>query len=301
MRSLGSDISAALKSAKKGQLQFSAVTTADDGPGYPLLAERPKRMTIAATPRILSLRGPYWADSARPLVCLAFVAPMLVIYEAAVFWLGPAAVRNGADVWLRTLLDVVGFGQYFLLPLLTCGILLGWHHARHEPWQLSNRTIRLMWLESAFYALLLLAAAQLQANLMGGSSEAAFTSGSSDFTRGAARLIGYLGAGVYEELLFRLLPIPVLAFALARTGLNRRGSLIIAVTATSLLFALAHYKLDFDLLGMHITLPYGDAFAWFSFSFRFTAGLLFGALFAMRGFGIACGTHALYDLMVALL
>ena len=258
-------------------------------------------MTISATPRIFHLGGPYWSDSSRPLVCLAFVAPMLIVYEAAVFWLGPAAVRNGADVWLRGLLDVVGFGQYFLLPLLACGILLGWHHTRHDPWQLSNRTIRLMWFESAFYAMVLLAAAQLQATLMGGSSEAAFTGGSHGFTRGAARLIGYLGAGVYEELLFRLLPIPLLAIALAKTGLNRRGSLIIAVTATSLLFALAHYKLDFQLFGMHIALPYGDAFAWFSFSFRFMAGMLFGTLFALRGFGIACGAHAIYDLLVALI
>jgi len=258
-------------------------------------------MTTAATPRILPLGGPYWADSARPLICLAFVAPMLILYEAGVFWLGPAAIRNGADVWLRALLDSIGFGQYFLLPLLTCGILLGWHHTRRDPWQLSNRTIRLMWFESAVYALILLVAAQLQAELMGGTSEAASTGGSDRFAQGATRLIGYLGAGVYEEVLFRLLPIPLVALALGRTGLNRRGSLIVAVAATSVLFALAHYKLDLELLGMHIALPYGDEFAWFSFTFRFTAGMLFGALFATRGFGIACGAHALYDLLVALI
>lgn len=258
-------------------------------------------MTAAATTRMISIGGPYWADSARPLVSLAFVAPMLIIYEGAVLWLGPAAVRNGADVWLRTLLDGAGFGQYFLLPLLTVGLLLGWHHARHDPWQISSATIRLMWVESALFAGLLLAAAQLQAMLLGGSSEAAFLGGPSYFTRGVARLIGYLGAGVYEELLFRLLPIPLLTVALGWTKLNRRGSLIIAVALTSLLFSLAHYRLDFDLLGMRIALPYGDAFEWHSFLFRFTAGLLFGALFALRGFGIACGAHALYDLFVALL
>lgn len=260
---------------------------------------RPNRMTTAATPRLLPLRGPYWADSARPLVCLAFVAPMLLIYEAGVLWLGPAAIRNGADVWLRALLDSVGFGQYFLLPLLTCGILLGWHHTRRDPWQLSNRTIRLMWFESAMYAVVLLLAAQLQAELMSELPAAAFTGDSSRFAQGATRLIGYLGAGVYEEVLFRLLPIPLLALAFGRAGLNRRGSLIVAVTVTSVLFALAHYRLNLELLGLHIRLPYGDEFAWFSFTFRFTAGLLFGALFATRGFGIACGAHALYDLLVA--
>ena len=67
-------------------------------------------------------RGDYWQQSRRPLTSLAFVTPLLIIYEAGVLWLGPQAMRNGADVWLRQLLDLLGFSQYFLLPVLTLGL-----------------------------------------------------------------------------------------------------------------------------------------------------------------------------------
>ena len=64
--------------------------------------------------------------------------------------------------------------------------------------------------------------------------------------RVAARVIGYCGAGIYEEFFFRLLMLTGLTLALQATGLNRRGSLIVAVVATSLLFAAAHYRIDLD-------------------------------------------------------
>src|SRR5687768_16077181 len=78
----------------------------------------------------------YWRESARPLTSLVFVAPILVAYECGVVLLGHHAARNGSDVWLGRILDWAGFGQYCLLPLLTCGLLLAWHHTRHEQWQL---------------------------------------------------------------------------------------------------------------------------------------------------------------------
>src|SRR4029453_10663512 len=97
----------------------------------------------------LSPAHDYWRDSARPLVSLAFVAPFLVLYEGGAALVGSNAARNGADLWLRRLLDLAGFSQYFLLPLLTCGLLLAWHHARREPWRIGGRVVGAMWLEAA--------------------------------------------------------------------------------------------------------------------------------------------------------
>ena len=57
---------------------------------------------------------------------------------------------------------------------------------------------------------------------------------------------------------------------------------------TSVVFSAAHY------LG-----PHGDAFEAFSFWFRFMAGAFFAMLFVHRGFGIAAGTHAMYDIFVS--
>ena len=62
-----------------------------------------------------------------------------------------------------------------------------------------------------------------------------------------------------------------------------------AVVITSLLFSAAHY------IG-----PQGDSWQLYSFVFRFLAGGFFAVLFVYRGFGIAAGTHALYDIFVGL-
>ena len=104
------------------------------------------------------------------------------------------------------------------------------------------------------------------------------------------RAISYIGAGVYEEVLFRLCLIPV-AYGLLRTLLiPRRPAMLLAVLTTSILFSAAHY------VG-----PAADQLTLFSFVFRATAGVFFALLFVLRGFGITVGSHAAYDLFVGVL
>jgi hypothetical protein len=281
----------------------------------------------------------YWAESRRPLTGLAFVTPLLVLYEAGVCFLGPQAVRNGADVWLRQLLVRLGFGQYFLLPALAVAILLGWHYTTRQPWRLSRGVLASMVVESLLLAVCLRLILQLQGVLLqsiagpcgplvpaaaGAVPPVAMAMGIPSKVRG---LIGFLGAGVYEELLFRLIFLSLVGWGLSRisgkrgqppfAGTNLRSvsarrvlrtngdcplfptlrpsAIVIAVLLTSLAFAAAHY------VG-----PYGEpvqlfrsAF-WFGFSFRFLAGTFFGTLFVYRGFGIAAGSHAGYDILVGL-
>jgi len=106
-------------------------------------------------------------------------------------------------------------------------------------------------------------------------------------------LVGFLGAGVYEELLFRLVLLSLVAWTVRRLGATDRPSVVVAVLLTSLAFAAAHY------VG-----PYGEPLDWhsfefwFSFVFRSLAGVFFSVLFVYRGFGIAAGSHAGYDILV---
>ena len=109
--------------------------------------------SLETTHQSNSLRE-YAVESARPLVSMTFVAPLLIVYELGVVVLGPHALRNGADTWLRRTLESIGFGQYFLLPILTCGILLAWHHTRHDKWEFSGSVLTTMLLESMLIALL---------------------------------------------------------------------------------------------------------------------------------------------------
>ncbi len=242
----------------------------------------------------------YWVSSRQPLVSLVFVAPLLAIYEAGVIVLGPKAVRNGADMWLRGLLEWMDFGNYFLLPALVVGILLGWHYTMRQPWRVSRPVLWGMVAECLVLSLCLrglsyVAAFALQAavGLMSPAKAAALAS---QPPGSLARLIGFLGAGVYEELLFRLILLCAAIWLIRRSGLSGRTSTVAAVLATSAIFAAAHY------VG-----PYGDAIAWRDFTFwygilfRFVAGVFFSVLFVFRGFGIAAGAHAGYDILVKVL
>ena len=87
----------------------------------------------------------YWVESRRPLASLVFIAPLLVVYEAGVAWLG---AQNGADAFMRWLLDLLGFGQHLLLPALTVCILLAWHYLSRQPWRLSGGVLSGMAAES---------------------------------------------------------------------------------------------------------------------------------------------------------
>jgi len=102
------------------------------------------------------------------------------------------------------------------------------------------------------------------------------------------RLMVSLGAGIYEELLFRVLLVGALAAA-ARALLGWRP-LTAGVAAT---FAGAAIFSAFHYLG-----PYGDRWQLYSFAFRMVAGLFFSGLYLARGFGITAWTHALYDVLL---
>jgi len=189
----------------------------------------------------------------------------------------------------------LGFSQYFLLPLLTLGLLGGWHYVSRQPWRFSPSMLYVKLAECVLLALALVVIARVQANLqslvtrmppptmlrasLGGTLESV-----------VRRFVAYMGAGIYEELLFRLMLLPVLASVLKWLGCNEIWSLAGGAILSSLAFAGAHH------LG-----PLGEPFQWYAFLFRASAGIFFAALFVYRGFGIAAGTHAAYDMLVGLL
>jgi hypothetical protein len=104
------------------------------------------------------------------------------------------------------------------------------------------------------------------------------------------RLVMSLGAGVWEETVFRLgLLAGFTALFERAVGMRRPLAGLLGLAISSLLFSAMH----------HIP-PYGDPFAIGVFTFRVLAGACFGLLFWFRGFAVAVYTHALYDLYVLL-
>jgi membrane protease YdiL (CAAX protease family) len=105
------------------------------------------------------------------------------------------------------------------------------------------------------------------------------------------RLMLSLGAGLYEELLFRVLLVGGLAWMLHRIlGGHPALAGIIAAAGGALIFSAFHY------VG-----PYGDPWELGSFTYRAIAGVVFSGLYLTRGFGITAWTHALYDVYVMIL
>jgi membrane protease YdiL (CAAX protease family) len=112
-----------------------------------------------------------------------------------------------------------------------------------------------------------------------------------------ADIVTGIGAGIYEELLFRLILICSLMLLLQDVlGINQHSAIIIAVLISAALFG-AHHHIDF-LTGRA---NQSDLFDWSKFAFRTMAGVYFAALFAIRGFGITAGTHAFYDIIATLI
>ncbi|MDW8038913.1 MAG: CPBP family intramembrane glutamic endopeptidase [Thermoguttaceae bacterium] len=228
----------------------------------------------------------YWSQSRRPWPSLLFLTPLLIVYEGGVLLESSAAARNGADLWLRRVLDSVGLGHYFLLPLLLVGILLAWHYTSGQSWRVSPTTLLGMAVECSLLSVALWGLLRWQGSLW----QLHPVAGSTGWPGWLVRTISYLGAGLYEELLFRLILLPAMLGLFRLAGLGLGESFLAAALSTSGLFALAHH------LG-----PAGDPWNLAIFSFRWLAGMFFCGLFWFRGFGIAAGTHAGYDILVGVL
>jgi membrane protease YdiL (CAAX protease family) len=156
-----------------------------------------------------------------------------------------------------------------------------------------------MLIESLLFGTALLLLAGWQRSLLG----TLLTAASAEATTGdslPSLMVGYVGAGIYEELLFRLMLLPALLGFYRLIGIAPRASIVAAILTSSLLFSAAHYQIDFVVAGQQFSTQYGEPFAWFSFVFRFLAGVFFSLLFWYRGFGIAVGSHATYDLFTLL-
>ena len=256
--------------------------------------------------------GPhYWFETRRPFCSLVFLLPMLVAYELGVLIIGGAesdTFRNGADAWMRQGLLRMGIDVLWVLPASLVAALIIWQWVSRQPWRMSWDTFGGMLAESLLFAFALILVGQgvdrcfrqPSLNLLQ-LQEAHWTS---DLL---VRSVTFLGAGIYEEFLFRLCLIPA-TYAFFRALLvPHRWSMGITVVLTSLIFSLAHYlgspdqTYSFALLTDAVARVQSTRTLWFSFVFRTIAGVFFSLLFFLRGFGITVGAHAAYDVIVGAL
>jgi hypothetical protein len=238
----------------------------------------------------------YWQSARQPRYALVFALPLLLLYEGLSLALTQSAyagVRNGADVLLKTLFVAFGGSRgvaVFSLLLVGIGTWVVWRDRRRHPGPLDRRVFALMLAESAVYAMLLGGVVSALTSLLLSPMLSAAQGAEAARVSLTGQLVLSLGAGLYEELLFRVLLVSGLLALGLRLGWRRSGAVVGAVVVAALVFSTFHY------IG-----PMGDAFTLASFTFRAIAGLLLSGLYVARGFGIAAWTHALYDVGLTVL
>ena len=228
----------------------------------------------------------YWQVTRNSTFGLLLVLPLWLLYEVLAFqlndgWLGE--LRTGTDLLVKYFLWKLdlnpGIGAVLILVAAAAFVL-----ARREEVRESTRRPSFFGyaiLESVVYALLF-------GVVVGGVLELFLSQGYSARHPRVAALVMNLGAGVYEELFFRLVLISAVVAALGKmTRWPERAQYALAVGLSAVLFASAHHLQVFqEPLNLR---------AW---GFRFLAGVAFALLFIARGVGIAAYTHSLYNVLL---
>jgi membrane protease YdiL (CAAX protease family) len=236
----------------------------------------------------------YWAASRAPRYSLTFALPLLVLYEglsAALSATDVSTVRNGADVLLKTVFIIFG-GRLgltiFSALLIGVGGWLVWRDRRRHPGPLAPRVFGGMLVESLVYAAFLGTLVSVLTNLLLQAPVNLSQDGVVTLTL-PTQLVVSLGAGIYEELVFRVLLVSAFVAVGRLLGWRRPVVVGAAVVASAIVFS-----------GFHYIGSLGDTFTVPSFTFRAIAGVVLSGLYVSRGFGIAAWTHALYDVALAL-
>jgi hypothetical protein len=236
----------------------------------------------------MSKRKHAGAAGSNLLTNLALVFPVLLIYELGVLALG-LRQRNGADLITDEIGSRVGYGSFGLfLICVFFALLLYLRKSQSFDW---SALVPVM-LESAIYALTMgTLIVFVMVDLLHLNPRMAVAAAAPAASAGPiTNVVLAMGAGIHEELFFRLFVLGGTAYVLERVGLRRFAAVTAAFVLSSALFSAAH----------HIG-PYGDPLRVGVFTYRFLAGLMFGALFWFRGFAVAVYTHAFYDIYVMLL
>ena len=226
----------------------------------------------------------YLLKSKTSFYSFLFTLPLFFLYEINILflsWDDILVVRNGADFLMRNILEsfdiygLYGLGLVFFLGLLVTYIFFIKEDQQQE---VNVNYLFIMLAESMLWSVvlyfLLFKFMVLLMNPVGKTILQQVTLA--------------IGAGIYEEFLFRVLLIAGLSGILGFVFMwDKIFKNIIAVVLSGLIFSAFHFMGE-----------YGDFFSMELFLIRFFAGLILGVLYIYRGFGITAYTHSIYDLIV---
>jgi membrane protease YdiL (CAAX protease family) len=243
----------------------------------------------------------YLALAQRPLHILAFLLPLIVLYEyGASRYLSDPAHGTADNIRAHSML--LGFFQDFglagrFLPATALITVLLMSHAFHrDRWRVHPLVVLTMAVESVIWTVPLVVLIVLAGSLLGGSgapqlpAQAGAPLAELLLRSREARVTVAIGAGLYEELVFRMIGMAALHLVFVDVAKLKEGTgRLLAVLVSAAAFAMYH---DAAWQSGTITLSHAVPF--------FLAGAYFGAIYLYRGFGIVVAVHALYDIVALL-
>jgi membrane protease YdiL (CAAX protease family) len=234
----------------------------------------------------------YFAISSLPLTSLLFLLPLIVVYEVGTRWYASDPVSH-VEQRILAFRDLQNFFDWFgatgpwMPAAAVVSILLACHIARNDIWQARSGVLMGMSLESLMYAIPLVTMGYIFQHYL-------LLRPTSHNWR--MMFILSIGAGIYEELVFRLILfhlLHVILLDLLKVPKARAVPLMVVLSAVS--FSLYHYQIPWLFCNG------SEQFDWQSFVFRALAGIYFGVIFMWRGFGLTAGAHASYDIVIVVL
>lgn len=241
----------------------------------------------------------YLEASSAPMTCFFFTLPLFLVYHGGLWWInGFSDVRwaNAADIAIAGTLGRLGIAGPLLSFLFVIVAFLVIQSFSGKPWRWPGMaTYFLMVVESCVFSLPVFMLSRLVARILDSVPLSGVNGGGAAIPWQTSMILS-CGAGVYEEFLFRLVLMGGMALVLDKVfGVRGAFKYVVAAIIQALLFSSSHHlpggpEAIRSVADMRSALPV--------FAFRTVAGLYFAFLYIERGFGIAAGAHAVYDLLV---
>lgn len=217
------------------------------------------------------------------LICV----PLLLLYELLILISQPDTaylVRISVDVWFKTVFSYFGLNTIsatLFAAAAAGGVIV--FKKRDQLKQLKKKYFGYMLAEACLYAV---AVSIIISMFLGALLNLSADSSLAGLSK--LQLIALsLGAGLYEELFFRVILVSLLFYFFSTFFKGKKSAYAVSAIVAALMFSGVHYVGEF-----------ADNFTVGSFLFRFLFGLALNVIYVTRGFGMAAWTHAIYDLIV---
>ncbi len=213
---------------------------------------------------------------------LILTLPVLAIYEFGILLLFKDSffeLRNTGEILLRSFFEYLGLNNPIIvssiLLVLFIVIMVRGYKIEKKPGIHANYFIYML-LESMLWGSLVFICLQL------------FTQLPLQIVTMQEKLLNVnlaIGAGIFEELIFRLVLIGSILIILDRgIALDRRVSVPLAILLSAIVFASFHLFME--------------VYSFPVFSQRVFGGILLGTLFYLRGYGISVYAHIIYNILI---